>query len=121
MPHMVARAVGEFSYPADLRKEAVVTLSLRPPGFLSHFFCASRILMSLRHYLRPTAFVDAPFGHDGRVARLAGGMLWFAAVELVVVDGARRVSTELIPVESLEHRLELLGPAAQGAWRNLTA
>ena len=45
--------------------------------------------MTLRHYLRPTAFVDAPFGHDGKVARLAGGMLWFGAVERVtfaVVD-----------------------------------
>jgi dihydropteroate synthase len=120
MPHMVARAVGEFSYPADLRKEAVVTLSLGRPGFLSHYFCASQIFMSLRHYLRPTAFVDAPFGYDGRVARLAGGMLWFAAVELVVMDGSRCISTELITVEALQGRLEGLGPAAQGAWRNLT-
>jgi len=39
--------------------------------------------MTFRHYLRPTAFVDAPFGHDGKVARLAGGMLWFAAIERV--------------------------------------
>ena len=37
----------------------------------------------MRTLLRPTAFVDSPFGHDGKVARLAGGLNWFAAVELI--------------------------------------
>ena len=27
-----------------------------------------------RTLIRPTGFVDAPFGHDGKVARLAGGL-----------------------------------------------
>ncbi len=58
-----------------------------------------------RTYLRPTGFVDAPFGHDGKVARLAGGLLWFSAVELTVMDGTTRVSTELVPVEELAARL----------------
>lgn len=41
-------------------------------------------------HLRPTRFVDTPVGHpDGSVARLAGGMLWFAAYE-VIEDGRRR-------------------------------
>ena len=41
-------------------------------------------------YLRPVQFVDTPIGHpDGSVARLAGGMLWFAAYE-VSEDGVRR-------------------------------
>ena len=75
--------------------------------------------MTLRHYLRPTAFVDAPFGHDGKVARLAGTMLWFAAVERVTMDGDRRVSAELVPVERAEALTEL-GEAAGRAWRNLT-
>ena len=61
--------------------------------------------MTLAIYLRPTAFVDAPFGHDGKVARLAGGMLWFAAVERVTMDGDRRVSAELVPVERIEDAL----------------
>ncbi len=52
-------------------------------------------------YLRPTAFVDAPFGLDGRVLRLAGGLLWFSAVELIGRDGARR----LVPVEALDGTL----------------
>lgn len=39
-----------------------------------------------RVYLRPTAFVDAPFGHDGKVARLAGGLIWFSSVEAIGPD-----------------------------------
>lgn len=59
-------------------------------------------------YLRPTAFVDAPFGLDGRTLRLAGGLLWFSAVELIVVDGARRVRTELVPVDRLDETIATL-------------
>ncbi|NII57462.1 dihydropteroate synthase [Sphingomonas aerolata] len=41
-------------------------------------------------HLRPVQFVDTPIGHpDGSVARLAGGMQWFAAYE-VIERGARR-------------------------------
>jgi dihydropteroate synthase len=60
----------------------------------------------MRTLLRPTGFVDSPFGHDGKVARLAGGLSWFAAVELITVDGHARVSTELVPVEGIEHRFD---------------
>ena len=42
-------------------------------------------------HLRPIQFVDAPMAYaNGAVARLAGGMSWFAAYE-VVVDGLRSV------------------------------
>lgn len=77
--------------------------------------------MTLRHYLRPTAFVDAPFGHDGKVARLAGGMLWFAAVERVTFEENRRVASELVPVERIEDSLAGLGAETERAWRNLTS
>ena len=41
-------------------------------------------------HLRPVQFVDTPIGHpDGSVARLAGGMQWFAAYE-VIERGTRR-------------------------------
>jgi dihydropteroate synthase len=60
----------------------------------------------MRTLIRPTAFVDSPFGHDGKVARLAGGMNWFSAVELIAVDGNERISTELVSVERLEDRLD---------------
>jgi dihydropteroate synthase len=72
--------------------------------------------MPSRTYLRPTAFVDAPFGLDGRVARLAGGMLWFSAVEIIRSDGGR-IERELVPVESIEERLD--GEAAR-TWARLT-
>src|SRR5438067_4874069 len=60
----------------------------------------------MRTLIRPTAFVDSPFGHDGKVARLAGGLNWFAAVELLRIDGHQRVSTELVPVEGVESRFD---------------
>jgi dihydropteroate synthase len=60
----------------------------------------------MRTLLRPTAFVDSPFGHDGKVARLAGGLNWFAAVELIHVEHGRRVSAELAPVEGVEDRFD---------------
>ena len=60
----------------------------------------------MRTLLRPTGFVDSPFGHDGKVARLAGGLNWFASVELIRVDGHSRASTELVPVEGIESRFD---------------
>jgi len=60
----------------------------------------------MRTLLRPTAFVDSPFGHDAKVARLAGGMNWFSAIELLGVDGHKRVSSELLPVEGIENRFD---------------
>ena len=71
-----------------------------------------------RTLLRPTGFVDSPFGHDGKVARLAGGLNWFAAVELIQVEGHCRVRTELVPVEGIEDRFDE-DMAAQ--WAALTA
>jgi dihydropteroate synthase len=71
-----------------------------------------------RTFLRPTGFVDSPFGHDGKVARLAGGMCWFASVELISVDGHARASTELAAVEGIEGRFDD-DMAAQ--WAALTA
>ena len=58
--------------------------------------------MNMRTLIRPTGFVDSPFGHDGKVARLAGGLNWFAQVELIHDDGKR----ELVPVEGIEARLD---------------
>jgi len=62
--------------------------------------------MAARTLLRPTGFVDAPFGHDGKVARLAGGLNFFAAVEFLRIDRHRRISAELVPVEGIEGRFD---------------
>ncbi len=62
--------------------------------------------MTIRTLIRPTGFVDSPFGHDGKVARLAGGLSWFAAVELLTIEGRCRVSSELLAVEGIEGRFD---------------
>lgn len=63
-----------------------------------------------RPYLRPTAFIDAPFGHDGQALRLAGGLTWFSGVEIIVRRGAGRVLQRLVPVDRLDaFRAELPG------------
>ena len=71
-----------------------------------------------RTLLRPTAFVDSPFGNDGKVARLAGGLNWFAAVELILIEGHKRRSDELVPVDGIEERFDE-DMAAQ--WQMLTS
>lgn len=54
-------------------------------------------------HLRPIHFVDAPFAYpDGAVARLAGGMQWFAAYE--VSEGSRRRALPVADVASLGAR-----------------
>ncbi|QNM83418.1 dihydropteroate synthase [Sphingomonas sabuli] len=72
----------------------------------------------MRTLLRPTAFVDSPFGHDGKVARLAGGLNWFAAVELLTVSDGKRVGAEIVSVEQLEAHLD---DGFAAVWNNLTA
>ena len=67
----------------------------------------------MRTLLRPTGFVDSPFGHDGKVARLAGGLNWFASVELIHEDGRR----ELVPVEGIEDRID---EAMAADWARIT-
>jgi dihydropteroate synthase len=71
-----------------------------------------------RTLIRPTGFVDSPFGHDGKVARLAAGLNWFAAVELIAVDGHERVSTDLVPVEGIESRFD---DEMAAQWQALTS
>jgi dihydropteroate synthase len=68
----------------------------------------------MRTLLRPTGFVDSPFGHDGKVARLAGGLSWFASVELIHGDSAR----ELVPVADIEARCD---EAMAADWARLVA
>jgi dihydropteroate synthase len=55
-----------------------------------------------RIYLRPTGFVDAPFGYDGQTMRLAGGLVWFAMIEAIAADESGRFATALVPVERIE-------------------
>ncbi|MDP5280154.1 dihydropteroate synthase [Sphingomonas sp. DG1-23] len=55
-----------------------------------------------RVYLRPTQFIDTPVGHDdGSVARLAGGLCWFSAYELIAVEGDKRTLQRTVAVADL--------------------
>ena len=74
--------------------------------------------MTFRTILRPTGFVDSPFGHDGKVARLAGGLNWFAHVELIEVGTDGRVTAELLPVDGIEARFD---DAMATQWAAITA
>ncbi|AOH86242.1 dihydropteroate synthase [Sphingomonas panacis] len=54
-------------------------------------------------HLRPTQFVDTPASHpDGGVARLAGGMLWFAAYE--VIEGSTKRTVPVAEIATLGER-----------------
>ncbi|HTI32003.1 MAG TPA: dihydropteroate synthase [Sphingomonas sp.] len=66
-----------------------------------------------RHF-RPTAFVDTPIGLDVEVARLAGGLQFFSAYE--VIEGASR---RLIAADAIAAELRDEGEAVTIA--NLTA
>ena len=68
----------------------------------------------MRTLIRPTGFVDSPFGHDGKVARLAGGLNWFAQAELIHADGRR----ELVSVEGIEDRFD---EAMAADWARITS
>ncbi len=67
-----------------------------------------------RVYLRPTGFVDNPFGYDGQTLRLAGGLLWFAVVEVIAAGPEGRFATALVPVERIEDFAESLPEPQSG-------
>ncbi|WP_300974633.1 dihydropteroate synthase [Sphingomonas sp. LHG3406-1] len=75
--------------------------------------------MTYRTILKPTGFIDAPFGYDGEVARLAGTMLWFSAVELLHVGHDGSVRTELVPVSRLPDQLH--DDAMAASWKAITS
>jgi dihydropteroate synthase len=64
-------------------------------------------------HLRPVQFVDTPIGlPDGSVARLAGGMQWFAAYEVMEPAGRR-----VVPVSAID----TLGERGAALHRAITA
>ncbi|RYY47315.1 MAG: dihydropteroate synthase [Sphingomonadales bacterium] len=66
-----------------------------------------------RLYLRPVQFADTPVNRDGEVARLAGGLIWFAAYELIAVEAGKRVLQRTIPVAELPDDPRLQAIAAR--------
>ena len=70
-------------------------------------------------YFRPTAFIDAPFNLDGQFARLAGGMQFFAAWDVITVEGGRRLPQRLVPIDRIDEFLDRL-TAEQSAVARVT-
>ena len=66
-----------------------------------------------RLYLRPVQFADSPIERDGEVARLAGGLIWFSAWELIAVENGRRVLRRTLPVADLPDDERLRAIAAR--------
>lgn len=56
---------------------------------------------SAKLYLRPVQFADTPVNRDGEVARLAGGLSWFAGYELIASEGGKRIIQQTLPVAGL--------------------
>ena len=70
-------------------------------------------------HLRPVQFVDTPMTHvDGAVARIAGGMQWFAAYE--VIDSGSRRTIPVADVATLGDRAMALHAAITAARPPLT-
>jgi dihydropteroate synthase len=69
-----------------------------------------------RYYLRPIHFIDSPQQHDGASARLAGTMLWFCAVELIVSRGGKKLRSIVRVAEC-----DSLPEAAQSIYAKLTS
>lgn len=56
---------------------------------------------SARLYLRPVQLADSPVNRDGEVVRLAGGLSWCSAFELIAREGGKRVLQKTVPVADL--------------------
>lgn len=54
-----------------------------------------------RLYLRPVQLADSPVGRDGELLRLAGGLSWCSAFELIARESGKRVFQRTIPVPDL--------------------
>ena len=76
-------------------------------------------------YFRPTAFIDAPFNRDGQFARLAGGLQFFSAWDVIAVDGGQRLPQRLVPVDRIDDFLATLSAeqatAARVTIKNVTS
>ena len=60
-----------------------------------------RIGAGARLYLQPEQYVASPVGRDDEVARLAGGLRWFASWRVIAVEGGQRALETSVPVAML--------------------
>jgi dihydropteroate synthase len=71
------------------------------------FAYLSKIETGADIYLRPIPFTARPQQHDGQTAKLAGGMLWFGALELIAHqhNGTHRA---IVPVQAWDDAIGVL-------------
>jgi dihydropteroate synthase len=62
-------------------------------------------------YLRPIHYIESPQHHDGQAARLAGGMVWFSTVEVILAQGGA-LSRRIVRVQDWEQELAAMPDAA---------
>ncbi len=79
-----------------------------------------------RLYVRPCGFVDGPLDDPASAQRLAGGAVWFSAVQLIVRSATgERVSSLVLPVrDRATWQAALpphLGSSFAASWKNITA
>jgi dihydropteroate synthase len=60
-------------------------------------------------YLRPINFIESPQHHDGMTSRLAGGMIWFSAVE-IISDRLGVLQRAIVPVHAWADAMQELPP-----------
>ncbi len=72
-----------------------------------------------RLYLRPTGFVDGPYDAPGHAVNLAGGLCWFAQVQVIARTDARRILSCVVPVADMPRLVEQY-PALATPWQALT-
>jgi dihydropteroate synthase len=71
------------------------------------FAYLSKIEKGADIYLRPLHFIESPQQHDGQTAKLAGGMLWFAGIEIIAHQhgGTQRA---IVPVQAWDDAIAVL-------------
>ncbi len=72
-----------------------------------------------RLYLRPTGFVDGPYDAPGHAVNLAGGLCWFAQVQLIARTDTQRTLSCILPVAQMPS-LIARHSALAAPWQALT-
>jgi dihydropteroate synthase len=72
-----------------------------------------------RLYLRPTGFVDGPYDAPGHAVNLAGGLCWFAQVQVIARTNAQRSLSCVVQVAHMPRLVEQ-HPALAAPWHALT-
>src|ERR1044072_5015722 len=105
------RSIGASKCQSVTSEKCVIAIANLPFSGYSHGMIDLPAAAKL--YRRPVQLVDTPVGRDGEVARLAGGLSWFAAYELIAVKDGTRVAQATVPVSELPDDLrELAGRIA---------